>query len=197
MTPAVERPDLAGNLLRRVADARQHRHRLLRAQLPDAELGRARHFDIAAANVLRRIVAEYGWPTRALVGEAAVWAAWEIVLHADPMADFQRLALRLLVTAVEQGEATVGQWAHLHDRCAINAGSRQTFGTQYRLELHGPELVPVDAPGDLDSRRATVGLRPHGEALADLRRRLGWPPPEEPRRLLFAEPAPLLAGVSA
>ncbi|MFJ4689312.1 DUF6624 domain-containing protein [Streptomyces sp. NPDC088789] len=197
MTPACARPDLAGDLLRRAAAARQYRHRLLRAQLPSTELGRARHLDVANANVLRRIVAEHGWPTRALVGEAAVWAAWEIALHADPTADFQRTALRLLTTAVEEGEATVQQWAHLHDRCETNADSRQTFGTQYRLGPDGPELVAVDAPDELDQRRGTVGLRPHQEALADLRRRLGWTPPGGQTHKKLSEPVPLLAGVPA
>ncbi|MER7047942.1 DUF6624 domain-containing protein [Streptomyces jumonjinensis] len=197
MTPAFERPDLAGDLLHRTAEARQYRHRLIRAQLPAAEMGRARHLDIANGNVLRRIVAEHGWPTRALVGEAGVWAVWEIALYADPMADFQRLALRLLTTAVEQGEATVQQWAHLHDRCETNADGCQTFGTQYRLGPHGPQLVPVESPDELDQRRESVRLRPHREALANLRRRLGWAPPDGPAHRLLSEPVPLLAGVSA
>ncbi|MFD5553763.1 DUF6624 domain-containing protein [Streptomyces sp. NPDC127068] len=197
MTGAFARPDLAGGLLHRAAEARQHRHRFLRAQLPDAEMGQARHLDVANANVLRRILGEHGWPTRALVGEAAVWAAWEIALHADPLPDFQRAALRLLAPAVEQGEATVQQWAHLHDRCEAVTDDRQTFGTQYRLGPHGPELVPVDTPGELDQRRAAVGLGPHSEAMAELRRRLGWAPPDEQAPTVLSEPVPLLAGVPA
>ncbi|MCX4659127.1 DUF6624 domain-containing protein [Streptomyces uncialis] len=197
MTPAFARPDLAGDLLHRAAEARQYRHRLIRAQLPDAETGQAQHLDIANANVLRRIVADHGWPTRALVGEGAAWAAWEIALHSDPMPDFQRAALRLLAPAVEQGEATVQQWAHLHDRCEATADGRQTFGTQYRIGPHGPAPVPVKNPDELDQRRAAVGLRPHREALADLRRRLGWTPPDEQPRRLLSDPAPQLAAVAA
>ncbi|MER7049539.1 DUF6624 domain-containing protein [Streptomyces jumonjinensis] len=180
MIPPLDQPFIARDLLHRAATARRHRHQLFRSQLPAAEAGQARHLDYTNSQVLRRIVAEHGWPTPTLVGGAAVFAAWEIALHADPMADFQRLALKLLVGAVERGEATAQQWAHLHDRCAVNAGDRQLYGTQYRMGQGGPEPAPVQDPEQLDLRRATVGLPPYAQARSTLRRRLGWAPQTEP-----------------
>ncbi|MFF2025232.1 DUF6624 domain-containing protein [Streptomyces sp. NPDC058171] len=175
MTQSPAGPHIARDLLHRVEIARRDRRRLLRVHLPAAEAGQARHQDYANANVLRRIVSQLGWPTRELLGEEALTAVWEIALRADALADFQRLALRLLDGAVVRGEATIQQWAHLHDRCAVNAGNLQRYGTQYLLGPDGPEPAPVEDPEQLDVRRAAVGLPPHVQARATLRRRLGWP----------------------
>ncbi|MEU8543117.1 hypothetical protein AB0C52_24570 [Streptomyces sp. NPDC048717] len=51
------------------------------------------------------------------------------------------------------------------------------YGTQYRLGPDGPQLQRVSDPvGDLDARRAAVGLPPAGLALEKLRDRLAAAP---------------------
>ncbi|MEU3597154.1 DUF6624 domain-containing protein [Streptomyces sp. NPDC006798] len=180
MTPPPDGQHIAQDLVHRVELARRDSQRLLRLRVPTVEAARARHQDYENAMVLRRVVAQWGWPTRDLVGEEALAAAWEIALRADGLADFQRLALGLLGGAVARGEATIQQWARLHDRCAVNAGDRQRYGTQFRMGPDGPVPALVEDPGQLDDRRAAVGLPPHAQAWAALRRRLGWPPMAEP-----------------
>ncbi|MER6379931.1 DUF6624 domain-containing protein [Streptomyces sp. NPDC001127] len=81
--------------------------------------------------MLRRIVTDHGWPGKTLVGEDGAEAAWHLALHADYDPALQQLALGLLAAAVEEGEATIQQWAHLRDRCSVNAGQPQVFGTQH------------------------------------------------------------------
>ncbi|MEI5100972.1 hypothetical protein RB200_23530 [Streptomyces sp. PmtG] len=166
------RPDLARDLLVRADTARTHHARLLRGLLGADEIGRGRHLQHANAQVLRRVIANHGWPGRDLVGmrgsEAALW----IALHADHLPDLQRAVLRLLHTAAEEGPATRRQWAHLHDRCSIRSGRLQTYGTQYQLGPHGIEPLPVRDPARLDARRAQVGLRPAATALNHLRHRI-------------------------
>lgn len=186
------RPDISQDLLDRTAKARQQWSRLSRLQLSDEQVGMGRHLDHANAAVLRRIVADHGWPGRSLVGEDAAKAAWEIALHADHLSDFQRLALRLLATAVERGEATIQQWAHLHDRCSINYGIPQTYGTQYRPGRDGPERHAVHDPDHLDARRASIGLPPAATAQDALRRRHAREPETDGSRDDISVPAQLL-----
>ncbi|BDM67509.1 hypothetical protein HEK616_09960 [Streptomyces nigrescens] len=171
MTSEPLRPDIARGLLERAEKAREPRSKLSRGLLSETEIDMRRHADHANAQVLRRVVADHGWPGRSLVGEEAAEAAWQIALRADHLPDFQRLALRLMATAVERGEATIQQWAHLHDRCSINAGAAQLYGTQYRLGPNGAEILPIREPENLDARRASVGLVSFASAQEALRRR--------------------------
>lgn len=179
MTTEPQRPDIARALLDRASKAGEYRSKLARAELSEADAAMGRHIDHANAQVLRRVVADHGrWPGKSLVGEEAAEAAWQIALRADNLYDFQRLALRLIATAVEQGEATIHQWAHLHDRCSINAGSRQLYGTQHRYGPAGVEALPIQEPENLDARRASVGLPAFSSALKVVRRRYGVREPE-------------------
>lgn len=171
MTTEPQRPDIARDLLDRASTAREYRSKLAGAELSEAEAAMGRHIDHANTQALRRVMADHGWPGRSLVGEEAAAGAWQIALHADHLPDFQRLALRTLATAVEHGEATIQQWAHLRDRANINSGDRQIFGTQYRYGSAGIESLPIHEPEHLDARRASVGLPPYSAALADVRRR--------------------------
>ncbi|MBT2366157.1 hypothetical protein J7E88_12775 [Streptomyces sp. ISL-10] len=182
MTTEPQRQDIASDLLDRAEKAREFRSKRSRDQLSQAEISMGRHGDHANAQVLRRVVADHGWPGRSLVGEDAADAAWQIVLHADHLPDFQRLALRMMVTAVERGEATIQQWAHLHDRCSINSGTAQTYGTQYRIGPNGVEALPVREPERLDARRASVSLPPSAAAYEALRRRHAREPETEQAR---------------
>ncbi|MGG2459346.1 hypothetical protein ACO0M4_05905 [Streptomyces sp. RGM 3693] len=114
MTEQPQRPDIACDLVYRAEAAREHRRKLPLALLSAAEIGMGRHQDRANARVLRRSVGDHSWPGRSLVGEEAAEAAWQIALYADPLPDFQRLALRLLADAVVRGEAPLRQWAPEH-----------------------------------------------------------------------------------
>ncbi|WP_216678560.1 DUF6624 domain-containing protein [Streptomyces sp. MNP-20] len=176
MSAIPARPDLARDLLDRAGQARTYRARLQRGLLDADAISRGRHLEHANAQVLRRILADHGWPGPDLVGHQAAEAAYWIALHADHLPDLQSAALRLLHTAAERGQATRQQWAHLHDRCAIGSGREQTYGTQYQLGPHGIEPLPVEDPARLDARRAQVGLRPAATALQHLRHRYARDP---------------------
>ncbi|WP_414169170.1 DUF6624 domain-containing protein [Streptoverticillium reticulum] len=176
MTTPPQRPDIARDLINRATTAREHRSKLLRGLLSEAEISMGLHIDHANALVLRRVMGANGWPGRSLVGEDGAEAAWQLALRADTLPDFQRLALRLLTTAVEHGEATIQQWAHLHDRCSINAGHAQLYGTQHRLGPDGVEALPIREPEHLDARRVTVGLPPFTAAQHAVRLRHGREP---------------------
>lgn len=58
--------------------------------------------DVDAGNTarLKAIIAEYGWPTRSMVGEDGASAAWLLAQHADRDPEFQRSVLRVMENSV-------------------------------------------------------------------------------------------------
>ncbi|MER8046765.1 DUF6624 domain-containing protein [Streptomyces sp. NPDC094032] len=122
----------------------------------------------------KRLVDTCGWPGRTLVGEEGADAAWLLAQHADGDPTFQEAALGLLAEAAKRGEAPGRHVAYLTDRCQVARGEPQTYGTQYGPGPGGElALQPVVEAGSLDQRRASVGLGPHVEYDALMRRRYG------------------------
>ena len=114
-------------------------------------------FDLESTALLQEIIAAHGWPSRSLVGEDGATAAWLLAQHSPDLA-FQREVLALLTVS---DEADPRHAAFLHDRICIREGRAQRFGTQLR-----PDGQPFGLEaGDVDERRATVGLEPLAEYL--------------------------------
>jgi hypothetical protein len=165
--PTPQRPDLAAELLRRMA-ADQHArgiHHNGHTTHPDRQLMGT--VDADNTRFLQRTVDQYGWPGRTLVGEHAANAAWLLSMHTEDLA-FQLRALNLLRDAVARGEATPQQLAYLTDRCLMDQDRPQLYGTQYHDpgDGRGLRLWPV---ADLDARRAEAGLGPHADYDATIR----------------------------
>ncbi|WP_405893441.1 hypothetical protein OG612_29450 [Streptomyces sp. NBC_01527] len=148
----------------------------------------------ADAAGLKRIVERLGrWPGRSTVGEEACQAAVNLAVHCDHDPAFQHTLLRLLQTAVRAGEATSAQLAHLHDRCLVNAGHPQLYGTQHWYRADGQlEPLPITDIAQLDTRRAGAGLPPYAEQARHLRERHG--PLGSLSLSATAEPIPLSEG---
>ncbi|MFE0772258.1 DUF6624 domain-containing protein [Streptomyces sp. NPDC058861] len=178
MPTAPLRPHLARELITRTARADEHWARLVRKQLTDEQVGAGRRIDHVNAGYLERTLQEYGWPDVPLVGENGARAAWRIALRADTRPGFQQFASRAMYGAVERGTASLPQWAHLYDRCLLGSGRPQFYGTQYNLlGSGGPQMLAVlGSAGDLDARRAAVGLPPFRLAAQRLRDRLAAEP---------------------
>ncbi|MET7490281.1 DUF6624 domain-containing protein [Streptomyces sp. NPDC005538] len=164
--PAATRPDIARDLIdRAVAVDRQWE---FAPTVTEAGLAYSPYELLDAANTetLRRIAGRHGWPGFSLVGHPGSEAALRLALRVnEPHHDhaFARTLLRLITAAVERGEATWAQWAHLQDRVSVLNGHDQQYGTQFRTSssLLEPELYPVGDPQALASRRIAVGLAPH------------------------------------
>ncbi|MFK0119311.1 DUF6624 domain-containing protein [Streptomyces sp. NPDC090994] len=170
-------PALAEDLLDRAQRAKEH------WRTPGAErLGMSPHALAALAQTqhdnaagLKRIVERLGqWPGRSTVGADACQAAVDIAVHSDHDPVLQRTLLGLLRRAVEAGDATSAQLAHLHDRCLVNAGQAQVYGTQHWYRPDGLlEPHPIADAEQLDTRRAGAGLPPYSEQARRLRERHG------------------------
>ena len=126
--------------------------------------------DVANTDRLREIVADVGWPGRALAGEEGADQAWLIAQHADHQLDSQRLFLSALQKAVAAGDAPSRHLAYLTDRVAMNEGRPQRYGTQV-ADVRGGEPVPwpIEDPKNVDDLRAEIGLPPLREYLAQWR----------------------------
>jgi hypothetical protein len=175
--PTLGYPALAEDLLGRAQRAREHwrtpgAERLTMTPGALAALDRAQHDNTAG---LKRIIERIGrWPGRSAVGADACQAAVDIAVHSDHNPTLQRTLLSLLQKAVDVGDATSTHLAHLHDRCLVNAGQAQLYGTQhwYRPDgLLAPH--PIADATQLDTRRAGMGLPPYAEQVRRLRERHG------------------------
>ena len=119
--------------------------------------------DASNGRRLKEIVAAYGWPTFAMVGEDGASAAWILAQHADADPAFQTTVLALMAPLVEQGQASAKLYAYLHDR----THQPQRFGTQGRCVSagHWEPFEIEDLPG-LSERRRKAGM-PSMQAYAE------------------------------
>lgn len=133
-----------------------------------------------------------GWPGRDKLGDDGAAAAFVILQHAIGHPDLQRRGLTLMLDAIPRGNANVLDAAYLTDRIAVFEGRPQTFGTQFDWDASGQlSPAPIRDDAELDERRASVGLPPIAEAIADMRARAAaegeTPPADLEKRRAEAE----------
>ena len=118
----------------------------------------------------KEIVRGPGWPTVSQVGDDGSDAMWLIVQHSVLDPAFMLSCVPELERLVEQGEAKGWQLAFLQDRALKLQGKPQIYGTQHVLDDQGV-LQPYDLAdaGEVDLRRATVGLEPLAQKTQALR----------------------------
>lgn len=124
------------------------------------------------AESLHRIIDEFGWPGRSLVGNDGAEAAWLILQHAIGSPEFQRKCLPILRNAVDSGDVPAIQVACLEDRIAVFEGRPQRYGTQFDWDGNGMlSPHPLEDPERVDDYRASVGLGPMTENIQEMRQR--------------------------
>lgn len=128
----------------------------------------------ANAARLREIIATYGWPGFALVGERGAFAAWRIAQHSIGEPAFMRQCRDLLREASANGDVHAWQHAYIDDRVRVLEGLLQRYGTQFRDSDDGPEPAPLEAAENVEAWRQELGLPPLPEVIARVRSN---PPP--------------------
>lgn len=124
------------------------------------------------AALLMRVFDAVGWPGRRDYGDDGAGAAFLILQHAIGHPELQRRGLALILDAIPEGQANPLDAAYLSDRIAIFEGALQTFGTQFDWDANGQlSPAPMRDPETLDDRRASVGLPPMAETIAQMRAR--------------------------
>lgn len=150
------------------------RWRWAESQFTDRAAGRAvDQLTTAAVVWLREVIAEHGWPGRALVGARAAGAAARLVQHARRDPAFQRRCLRLLRRAAQRGDAPWHQVAFLTDAVRVAAGRRQVYGTKFHRRDGALVPLPIERAASVDRRRAEVGLPPLAAYARQMRRTFG------------------------
>ena len=121
------------------------------------------------AKALNRIVSVHGWPGVSMVGLEGCRAAWLIAQHSICTPALQRRFLEALEKASRAGEAPAKLVAFLSDRIRFNEGKPQVYGTVLDWNENGELGCEVEDPGHVDELRASVGLPPFAESLAEHR----------------------------
>jgi hypothetical protein len=123
----------------------------------------------ANSSRLRQIIAVFGWPGFALVGEKGAKASWRIALHSIAEPSFMRQCRDLLDAASQAGDAPRWQFAIIDDRIRVYEGRPQRYGTQLRSGPNGLEPHPIENEGRVNSMRMQAGLPPLARTLAQAR----------------------------
>jgi len=119
---------------------------------------------------LALVLAEHGWPGRALVDEDGAAAAWFLLQHAIADPGLMRRAVPLLEQAVRANDADPRHVAFLVDRIRTMEGRPQLYGTSHDWDEAGHlSPLPIDEPATVDERRRQVGLEPLAENTRRLR----------------------------
>src|SRR3989344_5360260 len=91
---------------------------------------------------MKKIIREYGWPVKSLVGAKASARAWLLVQHADRDLDFQKMCLNLIKKAARENDISKWQIAYLTDRILMNQKKKQIHGTQIRFDKETGIVTP-------------------------------------------------------
>ena len=151
------------------------RDQALRAELTAAgELNERYHprleeLQRANASRLRQIIAVFGWPGVALVGETGARAAWRIALHSIAEPAFMRQCRDLIDAASQRSDAPRWQFAIIDDRIRVYEGKPQRYGTQLRVGENGLVPHPLENEARINSMRMQAGLPPLAQTLAKAR----------------------------
>jgi hypothetical protein len=121
---------------------------------------------------LREVLLQHGWPGRTLAGEDGCDAAWLVLQHAVLDPPLMRKARALLERAVQEGDAPGSHLGYLVDRIRTLEGLPQVYGTQHDWDESGHiSPLPIEDAGDVDQRRAALGLEKLEFQTARLRQR--------------------------
>ena len=119
------------------------------------------------------IIDQYGWLSPDDIGYEANEALFLCIQHSQDSL-IQNKYLPILKEAVRDGAAKGWQYAFLTDRCLMNQGQKQIYGTQ-RITRDGVDyLVPLQNIDKVDSLRKEIGLEPLNEYMKDSGLKNGW-----------------------
>lgn len=119
--------------------------------------------DRVHARRVTAIVDEYGWLSAEEIGEDANDALFLCIQHCNDTV-IQHTYLPILKKAVEEGAAKKWQYAFLTDRCLMNQGKAQMYGTQtIKAKDKRTYVVPLQDVDRVNEWRKELGLSPLAE----------------------------------
>jgi hypothetical protein len=152
------------------ARAQALRTELLAAgEINEAHHPRMAELNRANSSRLRQMIAVFGWPGLALVGDSGSRAAWRIALHSYAEPEFMRQCRDLIDRATQANDAPRWQFAIIEDRIRVYEGRPPLYGTQLRHGPQGLEPHPIENEARVNSMRAQAGLPMLAQTLAQAR----------------------------
>lgn len=113
---------------------------------------------------VERIIAEYGYPGKTLVGESTNEAAWNVIQHSDKIAKY----FSLIEKAGADDEIDFTKVAMMQDRLLCSQGKEQIYGTQaagrkiINKETGKEEffkyILPINNPEEVNELRKKAGF---------------------------------------
>jgi len=113
---------------------------------------------------VERIIAEYGYPGKTLVGEPTNEAAWNVIQHTGKIAQY----FPLIEKAGADNEIDYTKVAMMQDRLLASQGKEQIYGTQgagRRIinkktgkEEYFRYIIPIQNPGQVNELRKKAGF---------------------------------------
>lgn len=134
----------------------------LKAQGGSSELTPYNYLTYMADSVhnpkIYQLIARYGYPTKKTIGAKALKAFWLLVQHQDLDPELQQKCL-------DNCDFAPQEHAYLTDRVLVNAGKKQRYGTQFRVnkKTGHRELHPLEDSKNVGKLRAKAGLEPLAE----------------------------------
>ncbi len=132
----------------------------------------------ANSSRLRQIIAVFGWPGVALVGDtgcAGILARAHCIPYAEP--DVHAPVPRShRPRHAGSGDAPRWQFAMIDDRIRVYEGKPQRYGTQLRHGPTGIEPHPIENEARINSMRSQAGLPLLAQTLAQARAQPAPPP---------------------
>lgn len=107
---------------------------------------------------IAKILEEYGWPTKEMIGERGNWTICNVIQHSDNKIRIQYLPM--MRQAVKDKKLEPRFLVRAEDRIATERGDLQIYGGQmkYYPETKSFNLWPVFDPENIDKRRTAIGL---------------------------------------
>ncbi|MCV2484122.1 hypothetical protein OD917_04240 [Flavobacterium sp. SH_e] len=113
---------------------------------------------------IEKIITEFGYPGKTLVGEPTNVAAFYVIQHSSEIAQY----LPLIEQAAKKGEISFTRFAMMKDRYLTQQGKEQIYGTQIQGKLRtNPEtnrkeffyyFSPMEDPSKVNKRRKKAGF---------------------------------------
>lgn len=150
----------------------------------DANIQEQKKLDEQNLLILEEIVAEYGWPTIEVLGEALARAPILIAQHSSFLDRSERLYEVALAAYKQNPHALKPEWlTNWIDSIRVQSQRPLVYG-QYFLRRKGEHWIipPIEDVKSLDMRRKSMGLEPFNQFFAQ---RLGDFPEETDRKSLL------------
>ena len=114
--------------------------------------------DIANLAKVEKMITQYGYPGKTLVGERYMSTAFMVIQHSDH--EVQVEYLPLLTEAANKGELNWSSLALMIDRVKTGNGEKQVYGSQMLNHDNVRQLYPIEDEVNVNIRRAKIGLAP-------------------------------------